>query len=89
MPATPQVHHRLFVCCSAREQSSNTKDSTTVINIKPGSERLAATGLKVRDTLAGCVPHRHACTHAGPSQGWLARPCSLTVTCTRPPVPYR
>jgi hypothetical protein len=47
----PQVHHRLFVCSNAREQKSNTVANTTVINITPGSERLSATGLKVRDTL--------------------------------------
>jgi hypothetical protein len=45
------VHHRLFVCSNAREQKSNTVANTTVINITPGSERLSATGLKVRDTL--------------------------------------
>jgi hypothetical protein len=47
----PQVHHRLFVCSNAREQKSNTVANTTVINITPGSERLSATGLKVRETL--------------------------------------
>lgn len=41
------VHHRLFVCCNAHEQKSNTVAGTTVINISPGSERLSATGLKV------------------------------------------
>eukprot|EP00775_Hariotina_reticulata_P012845 gene12845-12972_t len=41
------VHHRLFVCCNAHEQKSNTVSNTTVINITPGSERLSASGLKV------------------------------------------
>jgi hypothetical protein len=42
-----QVHHRLYVCVSAREQPANTVAKTTVVNITPGTERLAATGLKV------------------------------------------
>jgi hypothetical protein len=41
------VHHRLYVCVSAREQKANTVQKTTVVNITPGTERLAATGLKV------------------------------------------
>lgn len=42
-----QVHHRLFVCASAHDQTSNVVQKTTVMNITPGTERLGASGLKV------------------------------------------
>lgn len=58
-----QVHHRLFVCSNAHEQKSNTQGNTTVVNITPGSERLSATGLKVR--LDECVGW-----FGGNSMGW-------------------
>lgn len=43
------VHHRLYVCSTAQPGRMIRSPSmkTTVVNVTPGSERLAATGLKV------------------------------------------
>jgi CBS domain-containing protein len=43
------VHHRLYVCEAAKagQTKQATKDRTTVLNIQPGSERLAASGMRV------------------------------------------
>lgn len=46
------VHHRLFICTPAREQPSNTQSNTTVVNIRPGSERIAASGWKVTNVIS-------------------------------------
>lgn len=43
----PHVHHRLFVCSTAHGEAVRTSNNITTIAIKPGSERAAATGLKV------------------------------------------
>lgn len=44
------MHHRLYVCSTAQPGRMIRSPSmkTTVVNITPGSERMAATGLKVR-----------------------------------------
>lgn len=43
------VHHRLYVCSTAQpgRMIRSPSQKTTVVNVTPGSERLAATGLKV------------------------------------------
>lgn len=43
------VHHRLYVCEAAKAAAtkSATHDRTTVLNIQPGSERVAASGMRV------------------------------------------
>lgn len=47
--AATQVHHRLYVCSTAQPGRMIRSPSmkTTVVNVTPGSERLAASGLKV------------------------------------------
>ena len=44
-----QVHHRLFVCSTAQpgRMIRSPSQKTTVVNVTPGSERMAASGLKV------------------------------------------
>lgn len=41
-----EVHHRVVLCDSAKEQATSVQERTTVINITPGSEALNATGLR-------------------------------------------
>lgn len=52
-PFSPlQVHHRLYVCSTAQPGRMIRSPSmrTTVVNVTPGSEHVAASGLKVRLT---------------------------------------